>query len=92
MADEQACKNGMVVGTSLSALSLIRSFSAYPSRIRFCIDLCHIHSMFHDLSTADGRKVFFDDVESWLGYDNVICGHVSESCLPYGSGRGRHAE
>lgn len=87
----QTCgPRGTLLGTSLPSLASIRSLSAYPERVKYCLDLCHVHSASHDLSTESGRGRFEVDVERYLGREHVVLVHVSECGVVGGSGGDVH--
>ena len=87
----QTCSGrGSLIGTTLPCLAAIRASSRYPDRIRFCLDLCHIHSASHDLSTTAGRAQIEADVDEILGRENVGLVHVSECGVESGSGGDVH--
>ena len=62
------------------------------SRIKFCIDICHIWAVGYDISSAQGVRKFFDEFSKKIGLDKIACIHFNDSKTPLGSKVDRHAD
>ena len=62
-----------------------------PSRLKVCLDLCHLHVGEFDLSTEVGRRGLMNGVDQ-LGAENVAALHVSDSYGLHASGQYAHAK
>lgn len=62
------------------------------TRVRFCIDTCHIWATGYDISTVSGVKSFFQMFDKAIGIDKIICIHFNDSKNPLGSNVDRHAD
>lgn len=61
-----------------------------PSRVKFCVDTCHIFSAGYDIQ-EDPEKVI-GLLEKYIGWENVACVHVNDSKTECGSFVDRHAD
>lgn len=75
----QVCRKGSAVGRTFLELSMIRRASTYPDRVKFCIDVAHVHAMSFDLACPLDRALFTEEVDDLLGAENVVCMHVSDT-------------
>ncbi|RXK37293.1 hypothetical protein M231_05435 [Tremella mesenterica] len=82
---------GTVIGTSFAELRYVRDLIKDRSRLKFCVDLCHVHVRNYDLSSDSGLARFFADMKDVLGAENVVCVHVSEAVHAYGTGKDVHS-
>ena len=82
---------GTEVCSKLSGLGLLRALlpKRLQSRVKFCLDTCHMYSVCYDYS----RPMLFDiNVDMCLGWENVICCHFNDSKEPYKSRKDSHAD
>jgi endonuclease IV len=79
-----------VVGSSIEELGAIRSLCRNRRRVKFCLDICHVHAMGSDLSTVPGVRRFQQRVIDVLGAENVVCMHISDCATPCGEKKHSH--
>ncbi len=60
------------------------------SRIKVCLDTCHLHAAGYDLSTMDKLNTFLDLFDSLIGLKKLELLHINDSRDPLGSLRDRH--
>jgi deoxyribonuclease-4 len=61
-----------------------------PDRMGICIDTAHAFAAGYDLSTPDGIRQTFQEMDAVLGLDHVRVFHVNDSKADLGSRRDRH--
>lgn len=66
--------------------------SSERSRVKFCIDTCHIFATGYDISTIDGVKSFFNQFHEKIGIKKIACIHFNDSLTKVGSHVDRHAD
>jgi deoxyribonuclease IV len=86
---ENQAGEGSGMGTTLEEMVQIRKLSAYPDKIGFCLDTCHLFAsgVWTGSNTAEwirkGRE---------LGYfEHLKALHLNDSVYPSASGKDRHA-
>jgi deoxyribonuclease-4 len=91
---ETGAGQGNEVGTDIGTLSAIyRELTKYEqSRVKFCIDTCHIWASGNDISTSDKVKLFFKNFDKLIGIDRIACFHFNDSKTPLDSHLDRHAD
>lgn len=91
---ETGASQGNEVASEIDGLKKIynRLTANEKTRVKFCIDTCHIWATGYDISTVAGVKSFFNLVDSELGINNVVCIHFNDSKNPLGSKVDRHAD
>lgn len=62
------------------------------SRVKFCIDTCHIWATGYDISNSTGVKDFFKKFDDMIGIENIICIHFNDSKTALESCVDRHAD
>lgn len=60
------------------------------SRVKVCLDTCHLFAAGYDLATKEKYKVFIDSFDSSVGLENLVVIQVNDSKDPLGSFRDRH--
>jgi deoxyribonuclease-4 len=60
------------------------------SRIRICIDTCHLHAAGYDVSDEAGVDATIDEMRFAVGLGRLALIHANDSRDPRGSGRDRH--
>ena len=79
-----------MIGSSLTDLQAIHRLVEDKDRLKFCLDVCHVHSSLYDLSTKDGRGEMMWELDAYLGLENIVCVHVSDTHAEHGSGVDQH--
>jgi len=83
---------GSEVASRFNELAYIRNSCIDKSRIKFCIDTCHIYAAGYDLTDLD----FVDNLEKYidntLGWSNVVIAHINDSKDIYNSRKDRHQD
>ena len=81
---------GSEIASRFNELSYIRNSCIDKSRVKFCIDTCHIYAAGYDLTDLD----FVDNLENYidntLGWSNVLVAHINDSKDIYNSRKDRH--
>jgi len=62
------------------------------TRIKFCIDTCHIWATGYDISTPAGVKAFFKEFDDMIGIDKIALIHFNDSKTQLESCVDRHAD
>ena len=85
---------GSEVGSRMNELKFIydQLNTEEKSRIKFCIDTCHIWAAGYDISTKESVKKFFSNFNKLFGVDRISCIHLNNSQAPLGSKVDRHAD
>jgi deoxyribonuclease-4 len=91
IALETMAGQGSSLGSTLEGLKLITRGMSSLSRIKFCIDTCHIFAAGYDLSSAAKFELFLDQFDIDLGLQNVAVIHCNDSASAFASNVDRHA-
>ena len=59
-------------------------------RVGICFDTCHVFAAGYELRTRDGYQRTIDEMERFVGLDNVGAFHLNDSKKPLGSRVDRH--
>jgi apurinic endonuclease APN1 len=62
------------------------------SRIKFCVDTCHIWATGYDISNRAGIKEFFKEFSDQIGLEKIVLIHFNDSKTPLASHVDRHAD
>jgi deoxyribonuclease-4 len=88
LLENQAGDHGPM-GTTPEELATIRSLSARPEAIGFCLDTCHL------FASGQWNGTNWDEFRERAGklafWDGLAVVHLNDSRYPSGSGRDRHA-
>ncbi len=77
------------IGRSLEELGeIIKRLN--DSRVRVCLDTCHLHTTGYDLSTTAKLERFLDLAERLIGKGKIECLHINDSKDEFNSFRDRH--
>jgi deoxyribonuclease-4 len=87
---ETAAGQGSCVGCTFEELGRIIAAVDDKSRVGVCIDTCHIFAAGYDIRTREGWERMIDEVERFVGVDNVGAFHLNDSKKPLGSRVDRH--
>jgi len=78
------------IGQTLEEISEIVT-SVNSSRIKICLDTCHLFSNGYDLTTDEKFKAFINKFDSLIGMEKLELWHLNNSRDPLNSKRDRHA-
>jgi len=85
-------QNSIVGGTLEGFAKLFNSVpSKYKSRVKVCIDTCHIFSSGYNIKTKIGAQDYFDKFDKLIGLKNIYLIHLNDSKTPLNSHINRHA-
>jgi deoxyribonuclease-4 len=91
-------ETGAGVGTEIctSIYDLRKLYNRFTkeeqSRIKFCIDTCHVFSAGYDIGCIQYVDFFDYYIDSLLGWDNVVCIHFNDSKCSFDCHKDRHAD
>lgn len=91
---ETGASQGCEIASKIEGLAEIYQSlnESEQSRIKFCIDTCHIFATGYDISTRGGAKSYFVKFNELIGIDKVACIHFNNSKTPLESHVDRHAD
>ncbi|OHA21815.1 MAG: hypothetical protein A2849_02690 [Candidatus Taylorbacteria bacterium RIFCSPHIGHO2_01_FULL_51_15] len=77
------------IGRSLEEIANIVK-DVGDTRVRVCLDTCHLHAAGYDLSTSKKLNDFLHEFDSQIGLKRLECFHLNDSRDEFGSLRDRH--
>jgi len=77
------------IGQNLEEISLIFK-DVNNSRLRLCLDTCHLFSSGYKFETKDELDQFLNKLEKLDLLDKLEAWHLNDSCDPLNSGKDRH--
>lgn len=91
---ETGAGQGKEICTSLFDLGDLRNrfTESEKSRIKFCIDTCHIFAAGYDIGDEHYVEMLDELIETCLGWNNVIAIHLNDSKCKLNSRKDRHAD
>jgi deoxyribonuclease-4 len=87
---ETAAGQGSCVGCTFEELGQMLARVDDKSRVGICVDTCHVFAAGYDIRTRDGYERMVDEMERYVGLDNVAAFHLNDSKKPLGSRVDRH--
>ena len=87
---ETSAGQGSCVGCTFEELGQIRSLIDEKDRIGICIDTCHVFAAGYDIRSRPGYERMVDEIETFVGIENVGAFHLNDSKKPLGSRVDRH--
>jgi deoxyribonuclease-4 len=87
---ETAAGQGSCVGCTFEELGKMIARVDDKRRVGICFDTCHVFAAGYDLRTRDGYEKTIDEIERFVGLDNVGAFHLNDSKKPLGSRVDRH--
>lgn len=87
---ETAAGQGSCLGCTFEELGRIIDLVDDKSRVGICFDTCHVFAAGYDLRTAEGYERTIEEVEEYVGLENVGAFHLNDSKKPLGSRVDRH--
>jgi deoxyribonuclease-4 len=87
---ETAAGQGSCVGCSFEELGRIIDAVDAKARVGICIDTCHVFAAGYEIRTPDGYEKMIDEVDRFIGVENVGVFHLNDSKKGLGSRVDRH--
>jgi deoxyribonuclease-4 len=87
---ETAAGQGSCVGCTFEELGRIIDLVDDKRRVGICFDTCHVFAAGYNIRTRDGYRRTMDEVERFVGIENVGAFHLNDSKKPLGSRVDRH--
>ena len=87
---ETAAGQGSCVGCTFEELGQMLARVDDKKRVGICVDTCHIFAAGYDIRTRDGYERMVDEMDRYVGLDNVAAFHLNDSKKPLGSRVDRH--
>jgi deoxyribonuclease IV len=88
---ETTAGQGTTLGHRFEHLAGILQQVNAPEKLGICVDTCHLFAAGYDLSTPEGYRATFEEMDSVIGLGRVKVFHVNDSAKPLGSRVDRHA-
>lgn len=89
IALETMAGKGSELGRSIDELKAIFDGVKDTSRLRVCIDTCHLNDAGYDI--VNGFDDILTEIETKLGTGRIACAHINDSMNPLGAHKDRHA-
>lgn len=86
---ETMAGKGSEVGRTIDELKMIFDGVKDNSRLRICIDTCHLNDAGYDV--INGFDAILAEIEQKIGVGKIACAHINDSMNPMGSHKDRHA-
>jgi deoxyribonuclease-4 len=77
------------IGQSLDEIAYIIK-ELNHSRLKVCLDTCHLFSAGYDLRTKNNLNKFLEEFNQKIGLNKLVVWHLNDSRDPFASGRDRH--
>jgi deoxyribonuclease-4 len=87
---ETAAGQGSCVGCTFEELGAMIARLDDPRRAGICFDTCHVFAAGYDIRTRDGYERAVDEIERFVGIENVGAFHLNDSKKGLGSRVDRH--
>ena len=87
---ETAAGQGSCVGCTFEELGQMIDRVDDKRRVGICVDTCHIFAAGYDIGTRRGYRKTIDEIERFVGLENVGAFHLNDSKKPLGSRVDRH--
>lgn len=87
---ETAAGQGSCVGCTFEELGAMMDRVDDKRRVGICFDTCHVFAAGYDIRTADGYARAIEEIERYVGIENVGAFHLNDSKKPLGSRVDRH--
>jgi deoxyribonuclease-4 len=89
---ETTAGQGSCLGWRFEQVAAIRAAVPMPHRRRVgvCVDTCHLHAAGYDLTTAQGYRETFAELDRTVGLSHVQAFHLNDSKKPRGCRVDRH--
>ena len=83
---------GTEICSRFNELASLRNLCIDKSRIKFCIDTCHIYAAGYDLTDVNFVLSLEKYIDNTLGWENVCVAHINDSKDKFNSRKDRHAD
>jgi deoxyribonuclease IV len=87
---ETSAGQGTCVGCTFEELGKMLARVDDKRRVGICFDTCHVFAAGYDIRTRDGYERAIDEIERFVGLENVGAFHLNDSKKPLGSRVDRH--
>ena len=87
---ETAAGQGSCLGCTFEELGRIIDLVDDKSRVGICFDTCHVFAAGYDIRTREGYDRAIEEIEEFVGIENVGAFHLNDSKKPLGSRVDRH--
>lgn len=87
---ETAAGQGSCVGCTFEELGQMIDRVDDKQRVGICVDTCHIFAAGYNIKTRRGYRKTIDEIERFVGIENVGAFHLNDSKKPLGSRVDRH--
>lgn len=87
---ENTAGQGTEIGFRFEELKEIYDLFTDTSRIRFCLDTCHLFAAGYDLRTPAAVENTFKTFDEVIGIKNILCFHFNDAKKQLGSRVDRH--
>ena len=87
---ETSAGQGSCVGCTFEELGAIIARVDDKRRVGICFDTCHVFAAGYDIRTRDGYERTVDEIERFVGIENVGAFHLNDSKKGLGSRVDRH--
>jgi deoxyribonuclease-4 len=87
---ETGAGQGTCVGCTFEELGKMIARVDDKRRVGICFDTCHVFAAGYDIRTRSGYERAIDEIERFVGLDNVGAFHLNDSKKPLGSRVDRH--
>jgi len=91
IALETTAGQGTYLGASFDHFPLIFSLVEESERLTVCLDTCHIFVAGYDIRTSETAKAVWDEFDTKVGIERLVCIHANDAQKPLGSKTDRHA-
>jgi deoxyribonuclease-4 len=88
---ENSAGAGDIIGDKLAELGVIIK-KVNSDRVKVCLDTAHAFASGYNLATKEGLEETLKEFDKKIGIDNLVCLHLNDSAVPWGSQRDRHAD
>lgn len=87
---ETAAGQGSCLGCTFEELGRIIDLVDDKTRVGICFDTCHVFAAGYDIRTREGYDRAMEEIEEFVGIENVGAFHLNDSKKPLGSRVDRH--
>lgn len=89
---ENTAGQGTEIGYTFDELGYIYKKIGNKKRVRFCLDTAHMFGAGYDLRDAKSVAKTLEDIDKFLGVENIACIHFNDSKKPHASHVDRHED
>lgn len=89
---ENTSGSGSWLGYDFSHHQRILSLVKKPHRIGLCLDTCHAYTAGYDLASEEGLKITLEEIDYYVGLENLKLIHLNDSKDKLASRRDRHED